>query len=101
MLEFTDVEFVGDDRFITVVVDTTAENPLEDVSGADPGKWSARFGGQVYPAVEMGMVDFDRFEIHFYGPTPQAGADQVSYSNAPSDISDSLGRQLAAFTMPL
>jgi hypothetical protein len=28
---------------------------------------------------------------------PEAGADELSYSNAPSDISDSLGRFLAAF----
>jgi hypothetical protein len=28
---------------------------------------------------------------------PEAGADVLSYANAPSDISDSLGRSLAAF----
>jgi hypothetical protein len=47
-----------------------------------------------------GALSGPKFEALYLQLSPigaEAGPDVLSYANAPSDISDSLGRQLAAF----
>jgi hypothetical protein len=71
------------------------------VSGADASKWSVRLNGLLYVAQTISAVDFDRLHLFLPVVGENAGADQISYSNAPSDISDTLGRGLSAFEVVL
>jgi len=45
----------------------------------------------------IGAVDFETAYLQLSPAGAEAGPDVLNYANAPSDISDSLGRQLAAF----
>ena len=93
-----EVEVFAGQLQMNVVFDTTFENPIDDPSGADPVKWTARFGGQKYTGVLLAPVVEDRIFVLLDPAGAEAGADEVSYANAPSDISDSSGRFLAAFS---
>lgn len=102
-LNVTDVEavFENDELFVRVWFDTTEENPLGDISAADALKWTARFDGVRYFGLYLVPDAFNKLTV-YYGPDlSDEGADEISYTNAPSDISDSIGRALAAFTRPL
>ena len=92
------VEIFAGQLQVNVIFNTTAENPIGDPSAADPAKWSARFGGQKYTGVLLAPVVEDRIFVLLDPVGAEAGADVLSYANAPSDISDSLGRFLAAFS---
>ena len=92
------VEIFGGQLQINVIFDTTFENPINDPSGADPAKWTARFGGQKYTGVLLAAVVEDRIYLLLDPAGAEAGADVLNYANAPSDISDSSGRFLAAFS---
>ena len=91
------VSFDGTSGACDVVMNTTAEFPLSDASGADPGKWSAQFEDIRYVGATVETVAFNVLRVTFGSPTPDGGDDVIAYSNAPSDISDAAGRQLAAF----
>ena len=82
---------------MNVVFDTTFENPLNDPSAADPVKWTARFEGMRYTGSSIFFIQWDTLFLVMDPTGAEAGADVLSYANAPSDISDSLGRFLAAF----
>jgi hypothetical protein len=84
-----------------VTFDCTEANPLADVSGASNAKWSLRLDGQRWTAVIIETMDFQQIYIGFGPHVAEAGADELSYTNAPSDIADTLGRQLAAFVWEL
>jgi hypothetical protein len=84
-----------------VTFDTTEANPLGDISGASPAKWSVRIGGMRYAGAVIEMGDFQQIYVGFGSPVVEAGTDELSYTNSPSDIADTLGRQLAAFVMEL
>jgi hypothetical protein len=84
-----------------VSFDTTEANPLGDISGASPAKWSVRIGGTRYAGAVIEMGDFQQIYVGFGSPIAEAGADELSYSNAPSDIADTLGRVLEAFVREL
>jgi len=95
------VEGVGYDEpvlSVTLVFDTTAAEPL--VAGTlDPAKWSAVWqGAGGFSGLAADVVAFDRIALQLQGPAGPGGASSVSYSNAPSDVSDTLGRMLAAFS---
>jgi hypothetical protein len=83
---------------MNVLFNTTAENPINDPSAADPAKWTARYGGQKYTGVLLAPVIEDQIYLLLDPAGAEAGADVLSYANAPSDISDFLGRFLAAFS---
>ena len=74
-----------------------AGDTLNDVSAADPAKWSARYQGQRYVGIVLSNILPDTLYLSMSATGAEAGADVLSYANAPSDISDSLGRFLAAF----
>ena len=78
--------------------DATPAAPLNSVAGADPAKWSARYQGQRYVGILVGDVVFDTIYLQMTPTGAEAGADELSYSNAPSDVSDFLGRFLAALS---
>lgn len=78
---------------------TTAAQPLLDPAGAaDPLKWTARYNGSLFDGVSLALLSFDTIEVAMTVVGAEAGTDVCAYSNAPSDIGDSLGRQLAAFS---
>jgi hypothetical protein len=83
------------------VFNTTAENPLADPSGAAPGKWSLRLDNKRWTCVVIELNDFNSLYLGFGPHVAEVGPDQLSYTNAPSDIADTLGRQLAAFVFEL
>jgi hypothetical protein len=88
---------IGPEIEVNVAFNTTADEPLNDPSAADPSKWTARYQGQMYVGVLVGAVDFETMYLQMTPTGAQAGPDVISYANAPSDIADALGRQLAAF----
>src|SRR4051812_3179752 len=68
----------------------------------DPAKWSAVYQGGGLSGLSADVVAFDRITITAQGAAGPGGASTASYSNAPSDVSDTLGRTLAAFSdLPL
>jgi hypothetical protein len=96
-----DLTFGGDVLSFVVVFDTNEDAPLLDPAGppaADPAKWTARYGGGTFVASGLTLVDFQRIFVGMEAAGAQAGADELNYSNAPSDIADTLGRSLAAFS---
>jgi len=66
-------------------------------SAADPAKWTARYQGEKYVGALVLNARLDALYMQMTPAGAEAGPDVLSYANAPSDISDSLGRQLAAF----
>src|SRR2546428_628258 len=76
----------------TLVFNTTADAPLSDVSGSDPGKWNARAAGKRFFGDSIANNAFDRLDLHLSVDEADAGANEINYTNAPSDIGDSLGR---------
>jgi hypothetical protein len=91
----------GMEAAVYVVFDCTEENPLGDLSAAAVAKWSVRLSGQRFAGAQIDVVDFQQIYVGFGSPVAEAGVDELSYSNAPSDIADTLGRQLAAFVWEL
>ena len=88
---------VGADLEMNLIFNVSGADTLNDVSGADPAKWSARYQGQRYVGSLLSNVLPDTLFIGLSPTGAEAGADELSYANAPSDISDTLGRFLAAF----
>ena len=85
----------------TLVFNTTEEAPLV-AETPDPAKWSAVYQGGGLFCESVSFAGFDRLDFQMNGTPGPGGASNVSYSNDPSDIADSLGRQLAAFSaLPL
>ena len=97
-----DLNFGGDVLNFTVVFNTTPADPLEDPIAAAPAKWTARYSDGLFEADSLILVQYDQINIGMFLVASEAGPNVVNYSNAPSDISDALGRQLGAFSgMPL
>ena len=82
---------------IGLLFNTTEEEPLASVAEADPTKWSARWQGNRYRGYSIVNADVDRLLVQMEPVQPEAGADVIGYDNNPSDVADSLGRQLAEF----
>lgn len=87
--------------WVTLSFNTTAEQPLTGVDQASPGKWSARYQGKRFVATGLWQVADDWIQIELEQVGEEAGEDELVYTNNPSDIQDTLGRKLAAFSMPL
>jgi hypothetical protein len=85
---------IAPDIEMNLLFNVTGADLLADVSAADPAKWTARFAGTRYVGTFLVNVAPD---ILYLQMSP-AGAEALAYSNAPSDVSDSLGRFLAALT---
>ena len=97
-----DLNFGGDILSFTLVFNTTPAQQLEDPIGASPAKWTARYSNQLFEADTLILVQYDQIQVGMILTASEAGANVLNYSNAPSDISDALGRQLGAFSgMPL
>jgi hypothetical protein len=80
----------------TLVFNTTEEAPL--VEGVlDPNKWSGVYEGGGMASLTADYAGFDRILVSLQGTAGAGGPSTVSYANDPSDVSDSNGRQLAAF----
>jgi hypothetical protein len=98
-LQVVGVENVNYDEPVltfTLILNTTEDAPLV-VSELDPEKWSGTYEGGGMASFTAEIVGFDRILISLQGFAGAGGASTVSYSNDPSDVSDSLGRELAAF----
>ncbi len=89
---------IGSDIEMNLLFDVTGSDTLNDVSGADPAKWTARYQGQKYVGAILANAAPDALYLQMTPAGAEAGADVLSYANAPSDVSDSIGRQLAAFS---
>ena len=80
----------------TLVLNTTAEHPLV-ADPLDPEKWAGTWdGGAMFPHTAE-VTAFDRIAITLQGAAGPGGASTVWYVAAPSDVRDTLGRELAAF----
>ena len=82
---------------MNLIFDVSGADVLNDVSAADPTKWTARYQGQKYVGTTLTNVLPDMLYLNMSATGAEAGADELGYANAPSDVSDSLGRFLAAF----
>jgi hypothetical protein len=91
----------GGEANVFLVFNTTIANSLLDPSTADPAKWTCRIAGIAYVGALLELVNFDVLRVFFLETGMDAGADEVSYSNAPSDVGDASGRMLAAFVRAL
>jgi hypothetical protein len=83
---------------VTLAFNTSTGFPLLDVTGADPAKWTARYTGWTYSGATIELTSYNTLRITMDQVDVEAGAAFVSYSAAPSDITDGLGRQLPAFS---
>jgi hypothetical protein len=89
---------IGPELEMNLVFDVTGADVLNDVSAADPTKWTARYQGEKYVGSILGNVVADTLYLQMTPAGAEAGPDVLSYANAPSDVGDSAGRQLAAFS---
>jgi hypothetical protein len=98
-LQVVGVENVGYDEPVltfTLILNATEEAPL--VAGElDPAKWSGVYQGGGFGGLTAEIASFDRINLSLQGTAGAGGASNVSYSADPSDVSDTLGRTLAAF----
>jgi hypothetical protein len=92
------IDFPGEEGSVDVIFDTTAEAPLNDVGGADAGKWSVRIGEQRYGGASITAVSYNTIHIAMVNQFGESGADVIDYFDSPSDIADALGRPLGAFS---
>jgi hypothetical protein len=81
----------------TLVLNTTAEDPLV-ADTLDPEKWSGVWQGGEMTAYSAEVVAFDRINVILQGTAGGGGASSVSYAADPSDVCDTGGRELAAFS---
>ena len=88
---------IGPEIEMNLVFDVGGSDTLDDVSGADPAKWTARYQGVAYVGSFLTNVVPDTLYLQMTPAGAAAGPDVLNYANAPSDVSDSAGRQLAAF----
>jgi hypothetical protein len=88
---------IGPEIEMNLLFDVAPTDTLDDVSGADPTKWTARYQGQTYVGSFLTNVVADTLYLQMTPTGAAAGPDVLNYANAPSDVSDSTGRQLAAF----
>ena len=91
-----DLSVVDETLTVTIVFNTTEENPINDVGGADPEKFSARYLNLRYGGITMSKLAYNQLQINMIGPGGDDGGNEIRYTNAPSDISDALGRELPA-----
>jgi hypothetical protein len=89
---------IGPELEMNLVFNVGGTDAMADVSAADPAKWTARYQGQKYVGAILVNVAPDTLYLQMTPAGAEAGADVLSYANAPSDVSDSLGRFLAAFS---
>ena len=85
------------DLLLRVFFNTTEAAPLVEGEGFDAAKWTARRNNLRFNAGNVAWFDFNCIEVALQQVEANEGEDELSYSNAPSDIADTLGRQLAAF----
>ena len=100
-LAVTDVVSVAEDETgLNVVLrfNTTAGDPLADLSEAFGSKWSARWNDTGWEGDGIERLTYDTVRVHLIPLGGDVGADVINYSNDPSDIADTGGRQLAAFS---
>jgi hypothetical protein len=88
---------IGAEIEMNLQFDVAAGEVLNDVSAADPTKWTARYQGQKYVGSILQNIAPDALYVQMTPAGAEAGVDVLNYANAPSDVSDSLGRFLAAF----
>ena len=88
---------IGPELEMNLQFDVAGTDLLNDVSAADPAKWTARYQGQTFVGSILQNIAPDMLYLQMQPAGAQAGPDVLNYANAPSDVSDSLGRQLAAF----
>ena len=71
--------------------DVAGTDVLNDVSAALPSKGTARYEGVSYVGSILLNVAADTLYLQMTPAGAEAGADVLSYANAPSDVSDSAG----------
>ena len=69
-------------------------NPVD--GGADPAKWTVLFNGTIYQGEEFVFDGGVSLQIFFHDYGSGSGANWISYSADPSDISDTSGAFLGA-----
>ena len=100
LLSVQELAYGGDVLSFIAVFNTTPTEPLVDPSAppaADAAKWTARYNGGVFEASSLILAQYDQIEVGMQVIGAEAGANVLNYSNAPSDIGDTLARMLGAF----
>lgn len=97
VLSVGDIAYDVDFMYVTAVFDTTGLSPLSSVGAAAAGKWNARYDGKRFEGYSLALLAFNQIRIGLSLADDEPGSDELNYTNAPSDISDVLGRQLGAF----
>lgn len=67
----------------------------------DYNKWACRYGNVRYVGSGVTLDDFNQISVFFSEEEAESGFDELVYTNDPSDIVDTLGRELAAFSRAL
>ena len=80
-----------------VFFNTTEDQPLVYSEEYMPGKWRVRRSNVRFNGGNVIWTAYNCLDIALQNSEPDEGADGLDYSNAPSDVSDTLGRFLAAF----
>ena len=89
------VESSGDLE-VMLTFNTSSEDPIGPVSGAVAGKWTARFAAMRYEGYLLSNQSDTTLLLFMSQSAAEVGPDVIGYAG-PSDISDSLGRELGPF----
>jgi hypothetical protein len=81
-----------------LVFDTSVAFPLTNVASASAAKWSVRYSNTLYNASSLVQSAYNVITLHGSSALGPPGGNVVNYTNAPSDIADTAGRQLAAIS---
>lgn len=97
VVDVVDITPTESDLTVTCVFNTTEDEPLVGES-FDPNKWAGRYSNNRYIGSGVSVLDYQRVEVYLVKEVDEPGANELVYTNDPSDIIDTLGRTLAAFS---
>lgn len=81
---------------VTVTLNTTEADPLVFDEPPTPVKWTARYNNKRFAGVLVSSPAYDQLVVGLQYQADETGQNVLAYLNDPSDIADSLGRELAA-----
>ena len=84
---------------LTAVFNTSDDAPLNTVAAASAAKWNARYLNLRFHGQTLTLLNGSRIQVVLGQAGTDTGADELNYTNAPSDIADATGRKLTAFGM--
>ena len=92
------LNFDGGSGECQLFFDTTPAHPLADLGAAVAQKWTVRYGGVLYEGNTLNPASFEEVLLEVSRVGDEPGPDEIGYANNPSDIADTRGRKLPAFS---